>query len=554
MRGFKILLLLAFPCYTFAADCCEIDHDAPPPECERWIDPVYQIPVFFQHQFNCSRYWMCNTDLSDCLCECPPIAGGGALVFDWTIDYENGGPTCNWPWDVDCENKPNHCSRCEAWQDCIECSDCPDCTETCNDGYMCVCRNDRPCQGSNHLACGICKNHVCNEPECCSDDDCKGAKCIDGKCGECQVDADCTGTACSTCSTGSCIDPECCTDTDCLSNEYCTQAHICVVGCNEDSDCPNGSQLQCSECQSNTCTDPECCSDIDCKQDQYCNTDINKCIDGCNEDNDCNSMMTCAKCGADNQCTTPECCANSDCGANHLSCSECRSDNTCTNPECCTNVDCPSDKPICDSQVCMAGCLDDPDCPKYDGICGGDSSYTEEDSSCFYCDGNDNSYGSCEPGCVDNENCTPPQVCTGVHRCKNQGSFVALKTIQIVSSSCVGCSGRNIEGGAVVRLEGKYDTIPDCTTARLDHENQVDYAVAGGSSVFEEKEPLGECYLVNLQSEVHGGDITWKGEGTLTVSKVKTCWSDTSARCSECTVPGPLQKDQTRAMTCIWEK
>ena len=66
---------------------------------------------------DCSRYWMCNTDLSDCLCECPPMAPEGSLVFDYTIDYEHGGPVCNWPWAIECENKPNYCSKCEAWQE-----------------------------------------------------------------------------------------------------------------------------------------------------------------------------------------------------------------------------------------------------------------------------------------------------------------------------------------------------------------------------------------------------------------------------------------------------
>ncbi len=66
---------------------------------------------------DCSRYWMCNTDLTDCLCECPPMAPEGSLVFDYTIDYEHGGPVCNWPWAIECENKPNYCSKCEAWQE-----------------------------------------------------------------------------------------------------------------------------------------------------------------------------------------------------------------------------------------------------------------------------------------------------------------------------------------------------------------------------------------------------------------------------------------------------
>ena len=322
----------------------------------------------------------------------------------------------------------------------------------------------------------------------------QGSKCIDGKCGECRVDSDCHGTDCSTCTAaGVCVDPDCCTDKDCASNEYCSDAQICVVGCNEDSDCPNDNQLTCSKCQSNSCTDPECCDDTDCNANQYCDTATNICKDGCNEDTDCNSMMTCAMCGADNQCTTPECCADNDCGANHLPCSECQADNICTDPECCADVDCPSNKPICDNHLCVPGCLENNDCPMYDGTCGGDDSYTEEDSTCFYCEVDEM---SCEPGCVDDTNCPDGQVCTGLHRCKTQGSFTALDKITIETSSCVGCSGTNNEGGAVIHMEGKYDIL-ECTTAALDHKDQVDYENGGDVAIFEEKEPLGECYLVS---------------------------------------------------------
>ena len=355
------------------------------------------------------------------------------------------------------------------------------------------------------MACSTCEAGVCNNPECCVDDDCANNEyCTDEhtcKIG-CNEDSDCMDgnhLPCSVCQDNSCTNPECCTDDDCASNEYCTDAHECVIGCNENSDCMDGNHLPCSVCESNSCTNPECCVDDDCNSDQYC--DNNTCVDGCNEDSDCNADMSCAECGADHQCTTPECCATSDCTTNHLPCTECQADNTCTDPECCENQDCPSNMPICDNHVCVAGCIDNPDCPMYDGICGDE--YTEEDASCFYCDkDDDDKYGDCEPGCIDDENCATGLVCNGQHRCVKPGSLTALQSIQIDTASCSGCSGSNVEGGAVLFLKGKdgaNNYRPNCTTDGLDHVNQIDYS-AGGSAIFDvenDSSLLGGCYLVS---------------------------------------------------------
>lgn len=603
MRGLEVVSLLAVLCLAPAlaqVDRC-LEPDAVQPECDKWVDPVEGIPIFFEHQFNCSRFWVCNPDLSDCLHECAPADNeGNALYFDFSIKYPDG-PTCNWPFEVNCTNKENTCKQCKPSEQCILCEDCPDCPEPCLDGGIkCVCKEGSSCINNNSRPCGTCTNHVCIEPECCTDEDCNGAKCIDGKCGECVVNADCTEMACSTCESGSCNNPECCTDDDCANNEYCTDAQECVIGCRENSDCINGNHLPCSECKANSCTDPECCVDDDCSTDQYC--DYNTCMDGCNEDSDCmdgnhlscakcqdnsctnpeccvdddcasdqycdnntcvdgcnedSDCVDCAECGADHQCTTPECCASSDCSANHLSCAECQSDNTCTDPECCIDTDCPSNLPICENNVCIPECKVDSECPKYDGICGDDDSYTEDDSECFYCTADDeNDNGSCEPGCVDNDNCDGSMQCNGEHRCKEPGSFVALESIEIETTSCSGCSGSNVEGGAVLYLKGKdgaNDFKPECTTAGLDHTNRVDYS-AGGSSIFDNENDqtlLDGCFLVNLLSEVKSGSITWTGEGQLTVSKITFCWSDSNAICSKCTVSGPVSQNQTLPMTCM---
>ena len=325
----------------------------------------------------------------------------------------------------------------------------------------------------------------------------QNSKCIDGKCGECSIDTDCTNTDCSTCESGVCNDPECCRDEDCASNEYCTDAHVCVVGCNEDSDCIGGSHPACSVCQDNSCTnpeccadpdctnmpcstcesqvcnDPQCCTDSDCASNEYC-TDTHECVIGCNEDSDCQ-------------------------GGSHLPCSVCEA-NSCTEPECCTDLDCPSDKPICDNQVCMAGCKANSDCPAYDGICGDDNSYTEDDSTCFYCNMLDDSYGSCDPGCVNDNNCAAGLICNGQHRCKEPGSFVAVDYIEIDTASCVDCASGNAEGGAILYLKGKdgaNDFHPDCTTNALDHPDKIDYQGISTFSNDNDQGLLGGCYLVS---------------------------------------------------------
>ena len=60
------------------------------------------------------------------------------------------------------------------------------------------CRDDSGCTA---MVCSSCEDHVCHDPECCSDQDCP----------------DLTNLVCSTCSSlaNTCSNPECCLDTDC---------------------------------------------------------------------------------------------------------------------------------------------------------------------------------------------------------------------------------------------------------------------------------------------------------------------------------------------------
>ena len=84
---------------------------------------------------------------------------------------------------------------------CITDDDCEDnewCDTTVFPGECKLgCRDDSGCTG---MVCSTCQDHVCHDPQCCSDQDCP----------------DLTDLVCSTCSlSNTCSNPECCLDTDC---------------------------------------------------------------------------------------------------------------------------------------------------------------------------------------------------------------------------------------------------------------------------------------------------------------------------------------------------
>eukprot|EP00088_Acartia_fossae_P015768 TRINITY_DN1872_c0_g1_i3.p1 TRINITY_DN1872_c0_g1~~TRINITY_DN1872_c0_g1_i3.p1 ORF type:complete len:575 (+),score=73.51 TRINITY_DN1872_c0_g1_i3:154-1878(+) len=560
MVGLVGLFLSVFLCMipNIAGQC--LTPDAVPPNCKSWIDPVDQIPIFFQHQFNCSRFWVCEPDLSDCLHECAPKPGGGALYFDFNIDHEHGGPVCNWPEVVDCTNKPEVCGECQPWEECvkcIDCTDCPGCENAGDDDWTCICKEGGTCQGNNAIACGTCSNHVCEEPECCTNEDCQGAICDNGVCKGCASDNDCTNTACSTCMNHACHDPECCVDEDCNGNEYCdTDNGVCVEGCRDNSDC---TAMVCSTCENHQCVDPECCIDADCLNTQFC--EDNKCKDGCNEDSDCSMNGECATCNiASHQCTEPQCCNDSNCTPEFLECSVCQADQTCTNPECCEDSDCPNEKPICDTDghVCIAGCKKHSDCAGFNEICNGD--YTADGASCFYCnnDNNANVVGECVPGCLDDNNCKSDEpICNGQHRCTEKGGANILSEIKFTTESCSGCSNNKIEGGPKLTLIGQQSTSgpTGCSTNGLDHPNDIDFT-AGNKVSFrgeKDKDLLDGCYLSNLQGQVNGGTIMWTGEGSLSLrnGQVDIAMADATSCLSSCCVSGALVTGQQNNMNCF---
>jgi len=504
--------------------------DSKEPNCVEYINENGE-PVFIEHVFNCSRFWVCEPSLRPCLFECAPMPGGGALYFDVRYQYPVG-PVCDWPSAINCTNKPAECGQCEVWQECVtgengatictpNCKIDPHCQENeycdfseggegnCVEG----CRNGAAC-GNNVQPCGTCENHICvGEPECCTNADCQaGQTCENNVCKyECNVDSDCT-------------DPE---------KPLCSDDHLCVAGCRGDDDCDGYNNVcnlpgyeNCNYCSggganeigscnpgcidNNNCPGEQLCNanhlcectvDEDCADNEFC--DAGQCLPGCNEDSDC-TVMSCSTCSL--------------------------SSHTCVNPECCSDSDCNDpEKPTCsDDNLCIAGCRADSDCDGYNNVC--DSIY----SNCNYCNvTGENTIGSCSPGCADDNNCPSslPE-CVGTHQC-GFGGTPQLEWIRFVTASCTGCQGSQVEDGPIMNIMGgeSVDGFTSCQTNQLDHPDRVDFA-DGVSTDFTsdvaDKDVMGTCYKANLQVEVTGGDITWTstvGEWTLDGGQVDFGWS-----------------------------
>ena len=125
------------------------------------------------------------------------------------------GPVCDWPYadgimcftDTTTSHPPTSTTPSTTPRTttedpgCITDDDCAD-TEWCDTTVFpgeCKlgCRDDSGCSG---MVCSTCEDHVCHDPQCCSDQDCP----------------DLTNLVCSTCSlSNTCSNPECCLDTDC---------------------------------------------------------------------------------------------------------------------------------------------------------------------------------------------------------------------------------------------------------------------------------------------------------------------------------------------------
>ncbi|MBN1960207.1 MAG: PKD domain-containing protein [Deltaproteobacteria bacterium] len=230
---FVIVVTKGDDCGGFCGDdvCCDYDYEETPLNCP-------QDCVCGSHQGYCGDGVCCNIDGEDystCPSDCP-------IVCD----------VCGNDFCGECENAEN-CSQdcinqiicgdhvCDSSEGCENCpSDCGKCIEPCGDGYCtpgiedcgtctqdCACRNGTKC--SNRQCITYCGNNTCDEKETYKTcpQDCAAPQ------DECSKDDDCgSGKVCEL-STG------------------CDHPLICVSGCHNKSQCPDGSeckQLNCITC------------------------------------------------------------------------------------------------------------------------------------------------------------------------------------------------------------------------------------------------------------------------------------------------------------------
>lgn len=122
-------------------------------------------------------------------------------------------------------------------------------------------------------------------PNCNTDDHCKdkGEFCVDSKCAQCRVDANCPGAGtdvCVACVKGGCgRKPDCCsTKLDCGSGKKC-ESNKCVAECAADADCPGGGKCTNGACLSAGTTEEGggCKADSDCGKGLKCTA--GKCVD-----------------------------------------------------------------------------------------------------------------------------------------------------------------------------------------------------------------------------------------------------------------------------------
>lgn len=149
----------------------------------------------------------------------------------------------------------------------------------------------------------------------------------DGGCGDCAVDADCTG-ALKVCDPAANVCVECrATPDSCDAGSWCN-AGTCAPGCGRGSDCASGRCNATHECE-------RCRGDAECLPGRLCTSGA--CHDPCSTTND--------TCGA-----TQTCCGNrcADVGSDPLYCGGCA--NACTSGEVCSASTC---APPALSSVCF---------------------------------------------------------------------------------------------------------------------------------------------------------------------------------------------------------
>jgi len=298
----SLFIFIAFSIFSSAnsqdIDNCDILHwlpegSVPPsnPECTPYDGSLIpdcgqyelnnQTSYYHIHEYNCSRFWECSPQ-GPCLFECAPCPadsglclGQEALSFDCRFQGEDG-PVCDWPVNIECvysSPKPTESTTpttsttttsttststttpdlgCQSDDDCeaSEWCDTSGVIGVCKPG----CRDDSGCTATS---CSTCVDHVCQDPECCSDPDCP----------------DVTDLVCSICSDQICSRPECCVDDDCEDGFVCEDQQCVPEGeCDMERPC-DGSNAVCNVPQYDNCN--------------YCDDLVKECKPGCADNANC---------------------------------------------------------------------------------------------------------------------------------------------------------------------------------------------------------------------------------------------------------------------------
>jgi len=277
------------------------------PECEEYDGSLlpdcgkYQqnniTSYYHVHEYNCSRFWECGPQ-GPCLFSCAPCAidnpqcmGQEALSFDCRFQGELG-PVCDWPDVVECVGSTARPTTSTTTPlptttvttttptttpdpGCITDDDCED-NEWCDtSGFPGVCRiGCRDDSGCTATSCSTCVDHVCHDPECCDDGDCP----------------DVTDLICSICSANLCSRPECCVDEDCQDGYVC-EDQLCVPEgeCDENRPCEGANEI-CNIPLYDNC--------------EWCDTDAKVCMPGCGDTANCPDGED-LTCDGEHHCTKP---------------------------------------------------------------------------------------------------------------------------------------------------------------------------------------------------------------------------------------------------------
>lgn len=376
----------------------------------------------------------CDTTSGQCYCQSDSDCSSPSRC----IGERGGLKICSLPCKTngDCEDPHPLCDTSSG--KCIDCKVDSDCDNQpqggqCDQG-QCKCSNDSHCVGQNRWGskCQIltgrcsCQSNI----ECTTSAYGPTCKTQAEKCG-CNNDSSCPTTTRPHCALPyasadftQCMEP-CITDSECASLTF----HLCVNGkcgqCRDDKDC---SALSNPFCDPNTNRCVQCTSDLDCAGGSYnfCNSSTGRCTE-CVTNSDCTKDRpfctdgTCKECLVDGDCASQPfgtVCSTGNC--------RCGTASDCLGPN--------SAGPICLSSK-MCGCNDNQDCSNNSGgkTCSplAKACSCQSDSDCTYLPSAqctlpfmDALYSSCKTACTASTDC---ESSSGLYAC------------DITTSNCVGC-------------------------------------------------------------------------------------------------------------------